>query len=127
MVGLEVPREQRVFGDRLWRKLGIDAGLEPRKQQSLDAVLESSIDNVRLNAHVVAEEVDRVGAVRHDAAHLGGGEHHVARLGLGEEGEGRVAVLEVQFGRGRPTRFVKPAPSSRRQMAEPTSPRCPAT
>src|SRR5690606_3439260 len=46
---------------------------------------------------ILAEEVDRVGIVRQNAAHLRRSEDNVTRLRLLEEGEHGVAILQVQF------------------------------
>ena len=101
---------------------------EPRNSNALDVVRERGIQHVDLDAQVVAEEVDRVGAVGQDAADLRRRQHDVLAAWSREVREDGVAVLQVELGRGLARRgSSKPAASSRRTIAEPTSPRCPAT
>jgi hypothetical protein len=61
-------------------------------------VLEGGVHDVDLDLHVVAEEVDRVGAVREDAPDLGCRQGDVARLGLSEVLEDAAPVREVKLG-----------------------------
>jgi hypothetical protein len=63
-------------------------------------VLQRRVQHVDLDAHVVAEEVDRAGAVRKNAADLRGGQHDVPRLDRAQVVVHRVAILQVEFGRG---------------------------
>jgi hypothetical protein len=51
-----------------------------QEKKAFHAVLARSIENIHLNAKVVAQEIYRVGVIGEDAAHLGRSKNHVPRL-----------------------------------------------
>src|SRR5687768_16805557 len=101
-----MPREQGVLDDGLWGKFRVDAG-GAEKQHSLDTLVQRRVQHVDLDAYVLAEEVDRIGAVSENAADLRGGQYDILRLDLAQVVEHCRAVLQIKLGRGLPQQPLK--------------------
>lgn len=122
----EISSKQSVLLDGLGREFGINAG-RTEKEHSLNIVGKRGIKHVGLDPHVVAEKINRVGAVSRDAPTLAAAS--TTYLGLVSA---KYSKTVSRFFRSssvdvRPTSRSNPTFSSRLQIAEPTSPRCPAT
>ena len=67
--------QQRVFLDRLRRKLGIDAR-RAEKQQTIDAGEMGRVNDIGLDRQIVVDEIGGKHVIGVDAADLGGGKHN---------------------------------------------------
>lgn len=117
----EGPRQQRLLDDGLRREPRVDAR-RAQEQQPLDLGRPRGVEDVHLDADVLAEEVDRVRRVRHDPADLRRREDDVARAVRTEEVVHGVAVGEVELRGGLPhepgePRPFQPAPDRRADQA----------
>ena len=126
LVGSSGPGQQRVFRDRLRRQLRIDAR-RAEKQHLLDARGVGGPRDVRGDHQIVVEEVGRIGGIGVNAADLRRGHENGLRPGLLEKAIHLVLADQIDVGHAVAVMTVQDSRSSRRTIAEPTMPRCPAT
>jgi hypothetical protein len=92
----ERPREQVVLANRLRAVARIDAR-RSEEQDALDAVRVRRFQDVRLDAQVAHQEIDRISVVGENATDLRRGQHDDLRPALLEKAGGRRCILEVEL------------------------------
>ena len=86
--------QQRVLGDRLGRKLGIDAG-RAQEQKLFHAAQVRGLDDGGLDRQIVEQELRRIGVIGDDAADFGGGQQHGMRLVGFDPGGDRAGIAQI--------------------------------
>jgi hypothetical protein len=123
---LERPCEQILFADGLRAIAGIDA-TRAEKEQALDTVAISGVNDVGLNLKIVANEIRRMSVVGLNAADFGCSQKDLLGTLGGKNASTAAGCFRSSSAWVRKTKLLKPWRSRLRTSAEPASPRCPAT
>ena len=111
---------------RLFGITGINASTA-KKEKFFHSVAEAFTDDVLLYLQVLVDEIGTVDTVGHNATHKSGGKEYIFRLLLIEEAAYSNSVEQIEFFVGLADEIGVSFLLKIFQMAEPTSPRWPAT